>query len=80
MILYYIYIMAIVQTVNIPASRKLTVDVPPGVPVGRVVISYEPAGETPWGAPYGTRVLGCAKGQFWMADDFNVPMALVDDV
>jgi len=66
------------QAVDIPPSRKLTIDVPPGVPEGRVVITYAPAEMMPWGAPYGTPVFGCVKGQVWMADDFDAPMALVD--
>lgn len=68
------YFMDVKQAVDIPASRKLVLDVPPNVPEGRVVITYAPAEETPWGTPYGTPVPGCAKGQFWMADDFDAPL------
>jgi hypothetical protein len=34
--------MAITQTVEIPASRRLTITVPPEVPEGRVVLSFTP--------------------------------------
>jgi hypothetical protein len=62
--------MNITQTVDIPVSRKLTIDVPPGVPTGRVVISYEPVEPR----PRKPRKLGCLKGQIWMADDFDAPL------
>ena len=35
--------MSITQTVEIPASRRLTVDVPLEVPTGPVIISFRPA-------------------------------------
>jgi hypothetical protein len=44
--------MTIEQTVEIPASlasegkRRLTIDVPPEVPAGRVVLTFTPEGET----------------------------------
>ena len=38
--------MTITQTVEIPASHKLVVDVPPEVPEGRAVITYTPASKT----------------------------------
>ena len=34
------------QTVTIPANRRLTIDIPPEVPVGPVTITYTPLGET----------------------------------
>jgi hypothetical protein len=61
--------MDITQVVEIPASRKLTIDVPPGVPLGPMVIAYMPELPTRRGKP----VLGCARGQGWMADDFDAP-------
>ena len=66
--------MFVSQVVDVPASRKLTIDVPPDVPVGRVVVMFEPEEESMYGPPTGTPKLGCAKGQFWMADDFDAPM------
>jgi hypothetical protein len=68
--------MNITQTVDIPANRKLTIDVPPGVPEGRVVITFTPTEASKRRTPK----LGCLKGQIWMSDDFDAPMALVDDV
>ncbi|MDR2490050.1 MAG: hypothetical protein LBD20_01450 [Spirochaetaceae bacterium] len=35
--------MVIEQTVDIPASRRLTIDVPHEVPAGRVVLTFTPA-------------------------------------
>jgi hypothetical protein len=72
--------MFVSQIVDVPPSRKLTIDVPSDVPVGRVVIMFEPEEESMYGPPRGTPKLGCMKGQIWMADDFAAPMALVDDV
>jgi len=62
------------QIVDIPANRKLTIDVPPDVPVGRVVVMFEPAEGNTYGPPCGTPKLGCLKGQIWMADDFDAPL------
>jgi hypothetical protein len=42
--------MTIEQTVEVPASRRLTIDVPHEVPVGRTIIAFTPAagaGECP---------------------------------
>ena len=39
----YAYPMIITQTVNIPASRRLTIDVPPEVPTGPVILAFTPA-------------------------------------
>jgi len=35
--------MSITQTVEIPASRRLTIDVPREVPVGQVILTFTPA-------------------------------------
>ena len=37
--------MAITQTVDIPASRRLIIDVPREVPEGRVILTFTPAAE-----------------------------------
>jgi hypothetical protein len=37
--------MTITQTVEIPASRRLTIDVPCEIPVGRVILAFTPAAE-----------------------------------
>jgi hypothetical protein len=37
--------MTIEQTVDIPADRRLTLDVPREVPAGRVILSFTPAGD-----------------------------------
>jgi hypothetical protein len=35
--------MGIMQTVNIPDTRRITIDVPSEVPTGRVVLTFTPA-------------------------------------
>jgi len=35
--------MSVTQTVEIPANRRLTIDVPREVPVGRTIIAFTPA-------------------------------------
>jgi hypothetical protein len=37
--------MTITQTVEIPASRRLTIDLPCEIPVGRVILAFTPAAE-----------------------------------
>jgi len=43
--LYYIFLMSITQTVEIPANRRLTIDVPHEVPAGPTVIVFMPVNE-----------------------------------
>jgi len=62
--------MTITQTVIIPADYRLIIDVPREVPTGPVILTFTPAKEEQKRVP----VFGCAKGQFWMADDFNEPL------
>ena len=38
--------MTITQTVEIPADRRITIEVPREVPVGTVVLSFTPVSET----------------------------------
>jgi len=59
--------MIVTQNVDIPANRRLTIDVPTDVPTEPVVITFTPK-ET---LQKKTRMFGCAKGHFWMADDFK---------
>jgi hypothetical protein len=35
--------MSVTQTVEIPANRRITLEVPPEVPVGRVILTFTPA-------------------------------------
>ena len=35
--------MSITQTVDIPASRRITVDVPQEIPLGRTILTFTPA-------------------------------------
>ena len=63
--------MTITQTIDIPADRRITLEVPREVPTGPVILTFTPAkAET----PEGRRGFGCLKGQIWMADDFDAPL------
>ena len=35
--------MTITQTVDVPASRRIVLEVPPQIPVGRVILTFTPA-------------------------------------
>jgi hypothetical protein len=37
--------MTIKRTIDVPASRRLTLDVPPEIPVGKVLLTFTPAQE-----------------------------------
>jgi len=63
--------MTIEQTVTIPADHRLTIDVPPEVPEGPVILTFTPQATAKSGERGG---FGCAKGEFWMADDFDAPL------
>jgi hypothetical protein len=47
----YIFLMSVTQTVDIPASRRITIDVPPEVPPGKAVLTFSPAGTDDHGSP-----------------------------
>jgi hypothetical protein len=62
--------MSVTQTVEIPASHRLTIDVPREVPTGPVILTFTPAKAE----RIKERGFGCAKGQFHMAEDFDAPL------
>ena len=62
--------MSVTQTVEIPANRRLVIDVPPEIPSGQVILTFIPAKTE----PLKEREFGCLKGQIWMADDFDAPL------
>jgi hypothetical protein len=75
--------MTITQTVEIPADRRITLEVPPQIPTRTVTVTFTPAKEpkveeqrkaSNGEPPQGRRGFGCAKGQIWMADDFDAPL------
>jgi hypothetical protein len=72
--------MTITQTVEIPADRRITIEVPREVPTGTTIIAFTPAPAEPTENASGSRlkgrVFGCAKGKYRMADDFD---ATLDD-
>ena len=53
------------QTIVVPANHQLTIDVPPEVPTGPVILTFTPAEAEHKRIP----VFGCANGQFQMAED-----------
>jgi hypothetical protein len=65
--------MTIEQTVEIPANRRITLELPCEVPEGKVVLTFTPAQTDPLQgiSRKKTPVFGCARGQFRMADDFD---------
>jgi hypothetical protein len=67
--------MTIERTVDIPASHLLTIEIPPEVPAGPVVLTITPK-EAAAPDRKKVRVFGCAKdrGEYWMAEDFDAPL------
>jgi len=66
--------MAITQTVEVPADRRITLEVPREVPTGTVVLTFTPREVPAEEGRAKERVFGCAKGKYRMADDFDAPL------
>ena len=70
--------MTVTQTVDIPANRRVFIDVPCEVPTGKanIIIQFPTPQEVRETAPTTEKkpVFGCAKGQFRMSEDFNEPL------
>ena len=66
--------MTFTQTVEIPADRRLTIEVPREVPVGKTVLTFTLENTAAKTEPLIEREFGCIKGQIWMADDFDAPL------
>ncbi|GBU29542.1 hypothetical protein R84B8_03114 [Treponema sp. R8-4-B8] len=64
--------MSITQTVEVPASRRLTIEVPREIPMGPVILSFTPKATAL--EQLKEREFGCVKGDYWMADDFDAPL------
>ena len=62
--------MSVTQTVEVPVSHRLVIDVPREVPAGPVILTFTPAKTE----RIKERGFGCAKGQFRMAEDFDAPL------
>jgi len=66
--------MAITQTVEVPADRRIILEVPHDVPTGSVILTFTPR-EVPVAVEQPKeRVFGYAKGKYRMADDFDAPL------
>jgi hypothetical protein len=50
--------MVVTQTVDIPASHRLTVDVPGEVPAGKAIITFTPVADTASGNEVGRQLVG----------------------
>ncbi|GHU63729.1 hypothetical protein FACS189445_6890 [Spirochaetia bacterium] len=57
--------MTIQQTVDIPVSHRLTIEVPREVPAGRVILAFTPEGETPTGGSRDTPEYLRRKAMEW---------------
>ena len=64
--------MSLTQMIEVPANRRITLEVPREVPVGPVILTFTP--KEPVQEPKKDRVRGCVKGDYWMAEDFNAPL------
>ena len=62
--------MSVTQTVEIPANRRLIIDVPREIPSGQVILTFTPANTGQPKVP----VFGCARGKYRMAEDFDAPL------
>ena len=62
--------MTISQTLEIPANRRITIEVPREIPTGPIVLTFAPAKIE----LKKEREFGCLSGQIWMADDFDAPL------
>jgi hypothetical protein len=64
--------MSVTQTVEIPESHRLTIDVPREVPAGPVILTFTPKAAEQERKQ--EREFGCVKGDYWMAYDFDAPL------
>ncbi|GHV12533.1 hypothetical protein FACS189491_05700 [Spirochaetia bacterium] len=62
--------MTIQQTVDIPVSHRLTIEVPREVPAGRVVLAFTPEGEAPTGGSRDTPEYLRRKAMEWKDAEF----------
>ena len=65
--------MIIEQTIEIPASHRIVLELPEELPIGKAKVELIITPET---VPQSRRrdAFGCAKGQFTMAEDFDAPL------
>ena len=69
--------MTMTQTVDIPADRRITIEVPREVPVGLTLVAFTPKAVEQ--EQKKEREFGCVKGDYWMAEDFNAPLGDLKD-
>jgi len=65
--------MSVTQTVEIPANRRLVIDVPREVPTGPVILTFTPREAPAREQPQG-RSFGCSKGKYQITDAFFEPL------
>jgi hypothetical protein len=64
--------MNVTQTIEVPASRRVTLNIPPEIPTGSVILTFTPKPAEQ--EQKKEREFGCAKGDYWMAEDFDAPL------
>ena len=64
--------MIFTQTFNVPADRRVTLEIPREIPTEQVILTITP--KTAVQEQKKERIPGCVKGQVWMADDFDAPL------
>jgi hypothetical protein len=72
--LRYIESMTIEQTIDIPANRRVSLDLPPELPVGRAKITVTPKFDE-----YTVKVAFDNEAQKWYAQNDVIPIILEDD-
>jgi len=66
--------MTITKTVEIPADRRLTIDVPPDLPLGRARVTV-----TPQFDEYAVAIVFDDETQKWYAQNDDIPIILEDN-
>ena len=66
--------MTVMQTVNIPADRRVFLDLPPELPVGMARITVTPAVDE-----YSITVAFDTEAQKWYAQNDDIPIILEDN-
>ena len=70
--------MTITQTVEIPANRRLTIEVPKEIPTGQVVLTFTPKAAEDYDE-YTIAIAFDGEAQKWYAQNDDIPIILEDD-
>jgi len=72
--------MTITQTVEIPASRKITLEVPPQVPIGRAVLTFTPTADSDDECPICAKLRDPETGEPLFNDETKTGIKEVDNM